>query len=313
MNPAGSPEGLLGSIEEPNLNPAASPEGLLGSIEEPNLNPAASPEGLLESADAPNLKPVEDSPEGLLGSTEAPNLNPPVDSGLSSAAPAAVAAAALTPNLNSLSDGFFSAAPTPNLKAAIAGETVGFEPGRGVSQEVHWVVDSGFRTKQVEHSHWVAAILNLSPNPWVAATAKGLLAAAAVAAAAAAGLLAPGFGVSQAAHMARVSALLMQQTEQLHVPEAGLNLSPKPWVNGFTASVLVSAGLLAPRMSMTLPPSFSSALGAPRTSMTLPVFNAGAGDSCLGAGGGVGDLDFSGLTFSGERKAKNGGVEVLAA
>lgn len=167
LNPADSAAGLAGSTEEPNLNPAVSLEGLAGSTEEPNLNPADSPAGLTGSSEVPNLNPVaslegledalEDSTEtpnlkpvgsaegllvsvvdpnlnpvdsGLLTSTEVPNLNPPVDSGLSSPV------VGLTPNFNSLSGAFFSAG-TPNLKADIAGETVGFDPGRGVSQEVH--------------------------------------------------------------------------------------------------------------------------------------------------------------------------------
>ena len=161
LNPAVSPQGLLGSIVAPNLNPAGSLEDLLGSNEDPNLNPTDSldsaeapnlnpvdpPEDLLDSTEAPNLKlgsslegllvsvadpnlnPVGSS-EGLLVSTAAPNLNPLADSGFSSAD------AGLTPNLNSFPVDFLSAT-APNLKAAIAGETVGFDPGRGVSQELH--------------------------------------------------------------------------------------------------------------------------------------------------------------------------------
>lgn len=160
------------------------------------------------------------------------------------------------------------------------------------------------------HSHWVAAILNLSPNPWT--TAAGLLPSP-NALTAAAGLLAPGFGDSHAAQIVRVSALLMQQTEQLQVPEGGLNLSPKPCEIGLIASVLGSADLLALNTSITLPSVLSSTPEPLSRSITLPVFNSGAGVGCLQIGGGGGDLDFRGLTFSGERKVKTGGVDVSVA
>ena len=152
--------------------------------------------------------------------------------------------------------------------------------------------------------------LVVSPNPCTLVT--GLLVTSPNPLTTAAGLLAPGFGVSHAAQRVRASALLMQQTEQVQVPEGGLNLSPKPCKIGFVVSVLGSAALLIPNTSMTLPSVFNSALGPRNTSITLPVFNSGAGAGCL-EGGGDGDLDFSGLTLSGERKTKTRGVDVSAA
>lgn len=92
-------------------------------------------------------------------------------------------------------------------------------PGRGSSHDLHWLSSAELRTMHTPHSHWLLAILNLSPKPWVTGGNNWI------------GLDffgCPGRGDSQAAHWFLSFLLTMQHTEQVQVSSAGLNLSPKP-------------------------------------------------------------------------------------
>lgn len=107
------------------------------------------------------------------------NLGAPSDTDFSEVAPD------LRPPAGSLAAGM------PNLKLETAAGVGGLAPGRLSSQDLHLSSFSAFLSIQTGHSHWLADILNLSPNPWV-----GKLAA--VAAGAGVEALAVGFGVSHA-------------------------------------------------------------------------------------------------------------------
>lgn len=93
-------------------------------------------------------------------------------------------------------------------------------PGRGSSHDLHWLSSAELRTMHTPHSHWLLAILNLSPKPWVmGGNGFGTIAAS---------FGCPGRGDSQAAHWLLSFLLTIQHTGQDHVSSAGLNLSPKP-------------------------------------------------------------------------------------
>ena len=142
----------------PKLNPVAG--AVLGAA--PNLKGVSA---LVAGArEAPNLKPPVGAVEP--DSRVVPNLKP-VAAGflLSSVCPAVVAVL----SFGVVSDGFFSKTwGAPNLNMGITGALlVIFAPGRGSSHDLHWLSSAELRTMHTPHSHWLLAILNLSPKPWV--------------------------------------------------------------------------------------------------------------------------------------------------
>ena len=114
-------------------------------------------------------------------------------------------------------------------------------PAFGVSQAMHLVASDLFDIMQVSHVQEPSGFLNLSPKPLKLELVKLLLLLLLLVVVVFA--VAPGFGVSQAAHLLASALFWIMQTSHDHEPSGFLNLSPNPEVIVAVTGVLVTVRL----------------------------------------------------------------------